>query len=128
MTHVDNLVEGVLLAATVAEAAGGLYHVTDGEEVTCRELLDALAGELRLPPPRRSVPFPAVLAAATLLEWAARAVRRASPPSITRYGARLLACDCRYDAGRARRELGYRPAISFREGMARLGAAAREGG
>jgi nucleoside-diphosphate-sugar epimerase len=126
MTYVDNLVAGVLLAASVPAAAGRLYHVTDGEDVTCRELLDALAAELGLAPPRRSVPFGVVYAAAWLLELVARAVRSATPPPITRYGARLVACDCRYDISRARRELGYEPVVPFAEGIARLGAAARE--
>ena len=124
MAYVDNLVEGVVLAATVPAAAGRLYHITDGEDVTCREVLDAIAGALGVPPPRRSVPFPVIYALAVLLEGIAKAVRSASPPPITRYGARLVACDCRYDIDRARRELGYRPIVSFREGIARLAPAA----
>jgi len=123
MAYVDNLAEGVILAATVPAAAGRVYHITDGEDVTCREALDAIAGALGVPPPRRSVPFPVVYAIAALLEAFAKAVRSVSPPPITRYGARLLACDCRYDIGRARRELGYRPVVSFREGVARLESA-----
>ena len=99
----------MILAATVPAAAGRLYHITDGEDVTCREVLDAVAGALGVPAPRRSVPFRAVYLVAALLEGVAKAVRSSSPPPITRYGARLLACDCRYDIGRARRELGYRP-------------------
>jgi nucleoside-diphosphate-sugar epimerase len=71
------------------------------------------------------VPFPVVYAVAALLETVAKAVRSESPPPITRYGARLVACDCRYDIGRARRELGYRPPVSFREGVARLAPAVR---
>jgi nucleoside-diphosphate-sugar epimerase len=125
MAYVDNLVESVILAATVPAAAGRLYHVTDGEDVTCREVLDAIAGALGLPPPRRSVPFPVVYAIAALLEAVAKAVRSSLPPPLTRYGARLVACDCRYDIGRSRRELGYRPLVSFREGVARLESAAR---
>jgi nucleoside-diphosphate-sugar epimerase len=125
MTYIDNLVEGVILAATVPAAAGRLYHITDGEEVTCREVLDAIAGALGVPPPRRSVPFAVLYAVAALVESVAKAVRSASPPPITRYGARLVACDCRYDIGRARRELGYRPIVSFHEGVARLAPPAR---
>ena len=125
MAYVDNLVEGVILAATAPAAAGRLYHITDGEEVTCREVLDAIAGALGVPPPRRSVPYPVIYAIAALLEGFAKAVRSATPPPITRYGVRLVACDCHYDIGRARRELGYRPPVSFREGVARLAAAPR---
>ena len=127
LAYVDNLVEGVILAATAPAAAGRLYHITDGEEIMCREVLDAIAGALGVPPPRRSVPFPVIYAIAALLEGIAKAVRSATPPPITRYGARLVACDCRYDIGGARRELGYRPAVSFREGVARLATATRTG-
>jgi nucleoside-diphosphate-sugar epimerase len=119
MAHVDNLVAGLLLAAS-APAAGRLYHLTDGEELSCHEVLDAIAAALRVPRPRRSVPFAVVYALAALLEGAAKAVRSATPPPITRYGARLVACDCRYDIGRIRRELGYRPVVSFRAGVERL--------
>lgn len=125
LTHVDNLVAGMLLAATVPAAAGRLYHITDGEVVTCRQLVEALAAALGLPPPRRSLPYGAVYAAAALLEWLARAARSATPPPLTRYGVRLVACDCRYDIGRARRELGYRPLVGLRDGVARLGEGAR---
>jgi len=125
MAYVDNLVEGVILAATAPAAAGRLYHVTDGEDVTCREVLDAIAAALGVPPPRRSVPFLVIYAVAALLEAAAKVARSVSPPPITRYGARLVACDCRYDIGRARRELGYRPVVTFREGVARLAPATR---
>ena len=106
MTYVDNLAEGVLLAATVPAAAGNVYHVTDGEEVTCRELLEALAAELGLAPPRRSVPLPLVMAVAALLEWGARAARSATP-----------AADhaLRREAGRVRLPLRHR------EGAARAG-------
>ncbi len=126
MTYVDNLAEGVILAAITPAAAGGLYHITDGEDVTCREVLDGIAGALGVPPPRRAVSFPVVYAVAALLEGLARGVRSVNPPPITRYGARLVACDCRYDIGKARRDLGYRPRVSFAEGVARLAAASRQ--
>jgi len=125
MAYLDNLVQGLILAATVPAAAGRLYHITDGQDITCREVLDAIAAALGVPPPRRSVPFFVIYAVAALLEAVAKAVRSSSPPPITRYGARLVSCDCRYDVGRARRELRYRPVVSFRAGVARLAQAAR---
>ena len=87
MAYVDNLVEGVILAATAPAAAGRLYHITDGEEVTCREVLDAIAGALGVPPPRRSVPFPVIYAIAALLEGSRKpsaAPRRRRSPGTAR--------------------------------------------
>lgn len=124
LSHVDNLVQGMLLAASVPGAAGQVFHITDGEEITAAEAFGLLAEALGLPPPHRSLPFPAAHAAAALLEAWDRLRRRPAPPVFTRYGVRLVASDCRYDIGKARRELGYRPAVSFRQGVAALAAAA----
>lgn len=120
LTHVENLVAGLLLAAESPAAAGRIYHVTDGEDVTAREAVDAIADALGAPRPRVSLPFPAVLAAAALVEGTARLLRLRRPPPLTRYGARFVACHARYDGTRARVELGYLPVVSFREGVSAL--------
>lgn len=120
LSHVENLVPGVVLAAETPAAEGQLYHLTDGEEVTAREAVDAIADALGVPRPRRSMPRWAVLGAAALVEAAARALGRRDPPPLTRYGARFVSCHARYDLGKARRELGYAPSVSFREGVAGL--------
>lgn len=125
LSYVDNLVEGTLLAAASPAARGQLYHLTDGELVTARDAVDGLADALSLPRPRVSVPFAAVYALAATIEQAARAVGSARPPPLTRYGARFMACDCRYDIGKARRELGYAPAVGLREGLARVAESLR---
>jgi len=123
LSHVDNLVQGLLLAAFVPGAAGQVFHITDGEEITAAEAFGLLAETLGLPPPRRSLPFPVAHAVAALMEAWAILRRRGVPPAFTRYGVRLVASDCRYDIGKSRRELGYRPALSFRLGVAALAAA-----
>jgi hypothetical protein len=126
MAYIDNLVEGVILAAIVPAATGRLYHITDGEEVTCREVLDAVAGALGVPPPRRSVPFPVVYAIAALLEG------RESRHSERRRRSRLrrppggLRLPLRHRQGAARAR--YRPVVSFRRGGAPRAARPRRHG
>jgi len=124
LSHVENLAEGMLLAAAVPAAAGQVYHLTDGEEITAAEAFRLLAEALGVPPPRRSLSFSAAFAAASLMEAWARLRRQASPPAFTRFGVHLVASDCRYDISKARRELGYRPTITFRQGVASLAAEA----
>lgn len=123
ISHVANLSQALVLAATSPVAAGQLYHVTDGEEITARDVFTALAAAQDLPPPRRSLPFPVAYLLAMLAECSAR--WRSAPPGFSRYGVRLVACDCRYDIGKVRRELDYRPTIDFRQGMASLFAQER---
>ena len=120
LVHVENLVRGLLLAGCVPAAAGDLYHLTDGEEITAREAVDGIADALGVARPRLSLPFPLVLAVAAFVEGTARALRLRRPPPLTRYGARFVACHARYDLAKARRELGYAPAVSFRKGVAEL--------
>ncbi len=117
LSHVDNLTQGIIQAAESAAAAGGLYHLTDGEEITAKEAFAALAEALNAPPPRISLPFPLVYALASLMEFAARLRRQSTPPPFTRYGVRLVSSDNRYDIRKARRELGYHPEVTFRQGV-----------
>jgi len=120
LSHVENLSRGCILAAESPVAGGQVYHLTDGEEITARQAIEAIAGAMGAPPPRVSLPFWAVYGTAALVEAAARLAGRQTPPPVTRYAVRLVACDCRYDIGKARRELGYRPLVTFREGIAGL--------
>jgi nucleoside-diphosphate-sugar epimerase len=57
LSHVDNLTLGLRLAAETPAAAGQVYHLTDGETVTAREVIDGLAALLGTARPRWSVPF-----------------------------------------------------------------------
>ncbi len=117
LSHVRNLSEGILLAAAAPSAAGQIFHLTDGDEITARTALGNLAAALDVPPPRWSVPFALVYAAATLAEGAARLARAPTPPALTRYGTRLVASDARYSIAKAEQELGYCPRIHFRDGI-----------
>jgi nucleoside-diphosphate-sugar epimerase len=117
LSHIDNLVEGIILAGRTPCAAGQVYHITDGEEVTAAEALAEVAGAFGLKPPGTHVPYWATYGLAAVLETTAWVTGRAQAPAITRYGVRLLACDCRYDITKARSQLGYQPQVSFRAGM-----------
>lgn len=120
LSHVDNLALGCILAAESEAAAGQIYHVTDGELITLRQALDAIADTYHVARPRLHIPVWTLQTIAALVELAARLRGRSQPPVITRYGVRLLACHCHYDIGKARRELGYASQVTFAEGIAKL--------
>ena len=122
LSHVENLSLGLALAAEVPAAAGRVYHVVDEEDLTSREVLDGLAEGLGTPKPAASVPYGLVYGTAWAMETAGRILGRKKAPPMTRYGVRLVASDCRYDRSRARDELGYRAIVSFKQGVAGLGA------
>lgn len=120
MTHVDNLIRGLLLAAEADHAAGQIFHVTDGVDPTTGEVFTALAEALGVSPPRFGVPIGVLKAAASLSQLVARAARLRRPPLLTPYSLALLCCDGHYDIRKATALLGYGPAISFHAGVDNL--------
>jgi predicted dehydrogenase/nucleoside-diphosphate-sugar epimerase len=119
LTYVDNVVDGLLLAATVPQAAGEAYNLVDDPQLDVHTAADraaALTGE-----ESRLVPVPK-----PLLEMAARWLERQKeredadvPPRLSRFQIAEQACDLRFDAGKARRELGWRPEVGLEDGMRR---------
>jgi nucleoside-diphosphate-sugar epimerase len=97
-----------------------VYHLTDGETLTARDLFCAFAEALGVPAPRFSLPFPAAYSLAVMMEWLARLRKETTPPALTRYGIRLVASDSRYDIAKARKELGYEPPLTFSQGVKTL--------
>ena len=79
-THVDNVVEGLVLAADKGRA-GEAYFVTDGEPVVFREFISELLETQGVEPPTRSVPAPlaAVVAGASEAVWRLVSPRRRAP-------------------------------------------------
>jgi nucleoside-diphosphate-sugar epimerase len=121
-THVDNVVEGLLLAAQRG-GSGEAYFVTDGEPVIFREFVSELLATQGVDPPSRSVPGWLAGGAAAVAESTWRLLRLGGEPPLTRLAVWLSSQECTIEIGKARRELGYEPVISRRAGLAALRAA-----
>jgi nucleoside-diphosphate-sugar epimerase len=120
--HVDNLIDGFLLALASDRAVGRAYIVTDAEQdTTFRDYFTRLADAAGLPRPSISLPRPAALVLARGLERAARLFR--FTPPITETAVRFVTKRCSYSITRARAELGYAPRVTLDEGMRRLAEA-----
>ncbi|HYZ28994.1 MAG TPA: NAD-dependent epimerase/dehydratase family protein [Thermoleophilaceae bacterium] len=117
--YVADIVQGLLLALDRPEAVGQAYNLANDEPLTQEELLRALAEEIGATPPRIRVPYGALYAAGYLAEHAARLVRARHKPILTRLGVAIFGADNRHAIGKARRELGYSPAVPVREGIRR---------
>jgi len=127
-THVDNVVEGLILAAERG-VSGAAYFVTDGEPVEFREFVTRLLATQGVQAPKRSVPraLARVVAGAGERLWGVLPLRGAPP--LTRLAFWLSAQEATIDISRAREELGYVPPRTIDDGMAQLakhnGSAAR---
>ena len=121
-THVDNVIEGLMLAAERGQP-GEAYFVTDGEPLVFREFVSEMLRARGVDPPERSLPVAVAGALARAGEIAWRLVPLPGEPPLTRFAFWFASQECTLDDSKARRELGYAPVTSHSEGMAGLAAA-----
>jgi nucleoside-diphosphate-sugar epimerase len=122
ITHVENVVEGLLLGATRGRP-GTVYFVTDGEPVVFREFVTELLATQGVSAPSRSIPTPAASVLARTGEEAWRLLRLSGRPPLTRLAYWISGQECTIRIDRAREQLGYAPAKTIADGLAELRAA-----
>jgi nucleoside-diphosphate-sugar epimerase len=112
--HVSDLVKGVLLAAGRGRQ-GEAYHLAGAEIMTADAIVRAIAAAAGRPPARVRLPGWLAQAAALVLEVACRPLRREPPLSRSKLSFFLDSKPLSID--KARRELGFRPAVDFEAGI-----------
>ncbi len=116
LVQVDNLCDGMVLAAQRDGASGEVFVLAD-EVVSWRQFADAVADAFSLPRAKRSVPLWLVSALAVVLESLYRALPLKGAPVLTRYRVSLFNGDLVFSSAKARRELGWQPEVTLREGL-----------
>ncbi len=124
VVYVDNAAQAHLDAldrlAPGAACAGRAYFISQGEPIHLDEMINGLLRACDLPPESRRVPYAVAFAAGAVLEAVYGVLRIQAEPPMTRFVAEQLATAHWFDISAARRDLGYLPAISTREGLRRL--------
>jgi nucleoside-diphosphate-sugar epimerase len=123
---VADLVQGLLLAGTVAGIEGEVYQFAGPEVITSGQLCDDIAAALGAPPPRIRIPMPLAAAAAAAFERAYPASR--GKPPIDSNKLAMFKIDLRYSTAKAERDLGWKAIVGVREGVARAAADMRANG
>jgi nucleoside-diphosphate-sugar epimerase len=118
-THIDNLVEAIVLALCRG-TPGESYFVLDDGERTMKEILTGLAATRGISLPDRSIPAWLVASLAGACEAVWRTFDLSGSPPLTRHPVMVMSRDCTLNDAKARRELGYRPVMSVEEGLANL--------
>ncbi|QOW19422.1 NAD-dependent epimerase/dehydratase family protein [Lysobacter ciconiae] len=125
-TYIDNAAQAHFDAfehlAIGATCAGRAYFISNGDPRTMRETINGLLAAVGAPLVEKTLPFRLAYAAGVVCEglWTALPLR--GEPPMTRFLAEQLVTAHWYDMGPARRDFGYRPAIGFDEGLARVRA------
>jgi nucleoside-diphosphate-sugar epimerase len=122
MTYVDNVVDAIVLSLHVPPSPNArVYNISNGEPIAARDLFEQMSANFGLP--IKTVPRPYWLAdlAARALELGAHLAPGWEPP-LTRYSLGAIAFSQTLDLQCARADLGYAPAVSLADGIARTAA------
>ncbi len=122
--YVENLVDGIVLAARREEAVGQAFNISDGIAMTWRDFYTRYGRLIGCRP--RSIPTAVAYGLAIAREARGRVTGRV--PSLTRSLVRQVIGRPMYSIEKARRLLGYEPQVDFEEGMRRIEAWYRSGG
>jgi dihydroflavonol-4-reductase len=126
LTYVDDTVEGLRLCGETPGAAGRTYLIAGATYTTLAELVARVARELQVQPPWLRLPVWPVWLAGALCE-AACVPLRIEPP-LYRRRVDFYRKSRAFDISRARRELGYDPAVDLDTGIRRTAAWYRQQG
>jgi nucleoside-diphosphate-sugar epimerase len=119
LIYVDNAVNGIIGAAAAPLSLGQAYNLRDDTSETWRQYVDALAEGLGRPPPWINLPYGLAFGLAALCEMFYSMARAHNHPLLTRHALYLLSRDQSYPIAKAQRHFGYRPHVSFQEGITR---------
>ena len=118
LAHIDNLVEGIKLAAAKDISIGRAYNLTDGSKVTTKRFFEDILNLLGVEYKIRSFPYVPAYVVAYFCELYAILRRFKVYPALTRYTVRMGKYDQVFDISRAMHELGYKPKVQYKAGMA----------
>jgi dihydroflavonol-4-reductase len=126
LTYIDDLVEGVRLCGEVTAAAGRTYILAGGEVSTLNELVSLIAEEAGVRPPRVHLPVWPFWIAGAACEAVCRPL--GIEPPLYRRRVDFFTKSRAFRIDRARRELGFVPAVGLRDGVRRTLAWYKERG
>ena len=122
--YIDDLVDGLLLAAERPEARGRTYILAGPRHVALAEWIAEVARAVGGREPRLRLPYPLLHAASALCEAACRPF--GVEPPLHRRRASFFVNERAFTSRRAEDELGFRPKVDIPEGVGRTASWYRE--
>ena len=122
MTYIDNAVSAHLKVALASNenVAGKAYFVSDDEPVFLWAWINSLLRRLGMPEITRKISYNNAMRLGNLLEEVYSFLGIKSEPPMTRFLATQLATSHYFNISNAKKDFGYRPLVSQKEGINRL--------
>jgi nucleoside-diphosphate-sugar epimerase len=117
LIYVDDLIQGLFLAAEHPEAVGQIILLAGPSPISTKEMARTIAEDLGIQPRKMRLPLWPFLVAATVMEGTLRPV--GIQPPLHRRRMDFFRKSFTLSTERAERLLGFRPTVSFREGVSR---------
>jgi len=117
LSYIDNLIQGITLAAEKPKALGEVYIIADAEPITWRRYVYLIREAIGMSHRDGQIPVWTVKAAARMFEAASSML--GTDPLLASHWVEELTRNFAYDISKARRDLGYSPKVSLREGVSR---------
>jgi len=122
--YVDNAADAHLLASEKLmvnpSLSGNVYFISQDEPVSKWEIANAFLDAAGLPPLKGYVSGKTAYMVGTLFEFIYKHLNIKKDPPMTRFAARELATSHWFNISRAKKDLGYYPKVTTKEGLQRL--------
>jgi len=115
LVYVGNLAEALYQAAVAPDAAGEVFLVTNGDEITRERLVEIICEETGFPMPSTHVPTWLARMVCPLFEGIYALRRGGEPPLVNKMRLKFMTVPLTYRIDKARRLLGYEPRGSTEE-------------
>jgi nucleoside-diphosphate-sugar epimerase len=114
LIYIDDLIEGLLLAATCESSVGKVFLLSGKEAISTNDMIEIVSRNLDKKPPRIRLPLAPVWAAATITEGILRPLK--IQPPIHRRRIDFFKKSFTLSHQKAKEIMGFTPKVSFNEG------------
>jgi nucleoside-diphosphate-sugar epimerase len=123
-TYIDNAVDAHILAADTLEKnpeiSGNIYFISQADPIPAWDMVDAILAAAGLPPVKGTISYKTAWTIGAILEFFYRSFQLSGEPPMTRFLADAVAKSHWFDISAAKKDLGYIPGVSTKEGLRRL--------
>ncbi len=123
-TYIDNAADAHILAADTLKKnsaiSGNIYFISQADPIPAWDMIDAILAAAGLPPVKGTLSYKTAWTLGAIMEFFYRAFQLPGEPPMTRFLADAVAKSHWFDISAAKRDLGYIPGVSTKEGLRRL--------